>query len=433
MALLSSAPLALILPSLASLLTSTATLDAVIVTTGKDSRTFEKSIWSALQYLIDVNTFYIISPGATDLEERIHKRYSINDDWSLKYKAKVKFIDEKIFNFKYENVTSIMIESVRNKGVYPLQAGQSTFEKTVYGKYGWFLQQLLKLYAGRVLKLNDYILLDSDLIWFRNISLYAGKVKIELSSSLSASGPVEVNSYYYATSRQYHAAYLATLQRVAGVPLLKANSSFRSGVVHHIVLVKEVLEDLIITSEALHGLPFWQVLLNQSAIEMTCRAPKTPICGAGSTLSEYELYFNFARVKYPQTVVLRPLWWANGPAPGLLFWPGADKLESDGHRHVYISARGADSNKYFDKQIAADVLQGYDFIGYHSYAKRRYTEVVWEDLDLLCKSVAAPRNSTCSWRGIEELNRALDKRGLRHRGAGEYFSDCNCWMATHQA
>ena len=36
-----------------------------------------------------------------------------------------------------------------------------------------------------------------------------------------------------------------------------------------------------------------------SAIGMTCRAPNAKICGAGSTLSEYELYFNYARAKYP--------------------------------------------------------------------------------------------------------------------------------------
>ena len=40
-----------------------------------------------------------------------------------------------------------------------------------------------------------------------------------------------------------------------------------------------------------------------SAIGMTCRAPKTNICGAGSTLSEYELYFNYAREKFPGNLI----------------------------------------------------------------------------------------------------------------------------------
>ena len=36
-----------------------------------------------------------------------------------------------------------------------------------------------------------------------------------------------------------------------------------AGVVHHIVVAEKVLDDLMTTSEALHGgMPFWQLLLN---------------------------------------------------------------------------------------------------------------------------------------------------------------------------
>jgi hypothetical protein len=82
-----------------------------------------------------------------------------------------------------------------------------------------------------------------------------------------------------------------------------------------------------------------------SALEMTCRAPRAGICGAGSTLSEYELYFNYARSKFPETVQLRPLLWANGPAPGLQFWPPADKTEvqSDGPKSHWVGHRQNES------------------------------------------------------------------------------------------
>ncbi len=32
--------------------------------------------------------------------------------------------------------------------------------------------------------------------------------------------------------------------------------------------------------------------------------------------------------------------------------------------------------KAFERQIASDELQGYHYVGYHSYAKRRYYEMV---------------------------------------------------------
>jgi hypothetical protein len=82
-----------------------------------------------------------------------------------------------------------------------------------------------------------------------------------------------------------------------------------------------------------------------SALEMTCRAPRESICGGGSTLSEYELYFNFARHEFPESVELRKpaLLWANGPAPGLLFWPniedGQHKLISDGYKNSWLGHR----------------------------------------------------------------------------------------------
>lgn len=47
------------------------------------------------------------------------------------------------------------------------------------------------------------------------------------------------------------------------------------------------------------SIPSSPVFRSHSAREMTCKAPKTAICGVGSTLSEYELYYNYARTKHP--------------------------------------------------------------------------------------------------------------------------------------
>lgn len=83
-----------------------------------------------------------------------------------------------------------------------------------------------------------------------------------------------------------------------------------------------------------------------SALEMTCRAPKAGICGGGSTLSEYELYFNFAMRQYPESIELRMLLWANGPAPGLLFWPEkVEALVSDGYKSSWLNHRQNEGKK----------------------------------------------------------------------------------------
>jgi hypothetical protein len=37
----------------------------------------------------------------------------------------------------------------------------------------------------------------------------------------------------------------------------------------------------------------------------------------------------------------------------------------------------------FDRQIVADMAQGYDYVGYHNYAKRRYSELVGGESPLI--------------------------------------------------
>ncbi|KAJ1418986.1 hypothetical protein B484DRAFT_481556 [Ochromonadaceae sp. CCMP2298] len=355
----------------------------VMVTTVKDSRAFEKSIVSALKHLVDVDKFYVVSPDAGKVKLKMAP---------LKLGPRVVYVDESIFPFDWKNVSGILYKTAEERGVYPL-TGKSPFESTMWGRVGWFLQQLLKFYAGRVLGLGSYVLLDSDITWFRD-------VRFVNSSSHG------VTRYNYAVSSQYHPAYVATLQRISGHTLVKNADAHRSGIVHHMVLSQPVLEDLFTLAEGRYGgIPFWQVLLNESAVELTCRAPRSGICGAGSTLSEYELYFNFARTAHPDTVALRPLLWANGPAPGLMFWPPvetAPHLHSDGPKWHWVGHRQSEIPEAMRKQAEADAMQGFDFVAYHGYGKRRYFEMIDADISAVCAGVPEPRNSTCSWRGLED-------------------------------
>ena len=391
-------------------------LDAVILTTGKDSLAFERSINSSLKHFLDVRNYYIITPHVVELQKRFGTRLG----------PRVKFVGESGFPFNTSVVAEVMYQAVKDAGKYPL-TGKSPFEGAMYGKLGWFLQQLLKFYAGRVLGLGDFILLDSDCIWFNDRRFIASCNSTH-------------KSFYYASSCQYHPSYMNTIGPISGVGPID-QKVHRSGIVHHMVLAKPVLDALIADTERLHhGMPFWQVMLNVSAREMTCRAPRNSICGAGSTLSEYELYFNYARAKFPDTVVLRPLMWTNGPAPGLLFWPSsADGLASDGRRGRWMHHRQYQIPSIFDYQIRADRMQGYDYVGYHAYAKRRYSELVGVDLEMLCKNATEPRNSTCSWRGYEELEVKLKKEktagatDVAMRSPEDWFRGCACWMARHQS
>lgn len=398
-------------------------IDGVVLTSGH-TRVFEKSLLSAIKYLVDLDIIYVLAPKAEKLKEDYKGKFPVD---------KVVFVDESIFPINWINVSEVMIQSVADKGVYPLN-GKSQFEHTVYGKVGWYLQQLLKLYAGRILNIDDFVLLDSDLVWMKNVSfIHESRGKL--------------SSFYYASSTQYHPPYMASLVRIGGVDVYENRTEklHRSGIVHHMVVVKTVLEELIATSEAKHGLPFWQVVLNHSAVEMTCRAPRTGICGGGSTLSEYEMYFNYAKTKFPQTIQYRPLLWTNGPAPGHLFWPPEDEpftnpqtIHGDSYRNNWMGHRQADVMEVLDKQILADAAAGFAFVGYHSYARRRYFELHGVDIEALCGKTGDPpspsfdrdqaspttHNSTCSYKGMERENAA----GANHT-VESWFAGCGCHMA----
>jgi hypothetical protein len=387
-------------------------IDAVLLTTAKDGMVFERAINSALTHLVDVNMFYVITPS----QEELSKKYASLGE-------RVVFIAEQRFNFTGELVADTMLKAVKDHGIYPLNNGNSQFEKALWGKIGWHLQQLLKLYAGKVLNLNDYVLIDGDCVWYKDIKF------ISTNQDPSNKRPYK---YYYTTSTQYHGPYLASSKRISGIEPYKDSGNFRSGVVHHMVLVKEVLNSLFLTSEKLHGnkKEMWEIMLSESALEMTCRAPRPSICGAGSTLSEYELYLSFARTKYPNTVELRPLLWANGPMPGLIYWPDPNDpiplLSSDSPKHKWLSNRGPNEiMETYERQMASDRISGYDFIGYHGYAKRRYFELHKEDIDILCKDSIEPFNTTCSYRGLDRLEMRPD------RTPQDWFKGCGCFMAKH--
>jgi hypothetical protein len=111
----------------------------------------------------------------------------------------------------------------------------------------------VQVYAGKVLGLDDFVLLDSDLIWFRDVQFVA---------SPSTNHSSKIRAYYYTTSNQFHRPYYECMKRVLGFGLPE-HKTHRSGITHHMVISRPVMESLMDDVEALHGIPLWKALLNQ--------------------------------------------------------------------------------------------------------------------------------------------------------------------------
>ena len=263
-------------------------LDGVYFTTAQNAlgHLFSVSIESAVKNLIDVDKFYIVSTNSHILEKKYSNRWG----------HRVKFIDEKVFNITKTEVIDYMINSVREFKVNYTLDGNSPLERELkHTKGGWYLQQVLKVSAGRVLQLHDYVVLDSDLVWMRplnfkasidnnnnnnnnnsnindnsdndNIKFDSNNDKTNFDSNNNGSDNHNhhiLPRYNYAYSTQYHGPYAAVTKKLVGITHNANKKEIAvSGVVHHMVFVKEVLADIVKTVRHKHKLHLWQGKTNK--------------------------------------------------------------------------------------------------------------------------------------------------------------------------
>jgi len=196
-------------------LTKEGKLSGIYLTTGKDLPVFKKSIESALAHLVDVHVFFVICPKAQDLSNALAPVLG-------NLASRVVFIDEVSFPLTHDVVADLILETVKQVGLYPLNNGQSLFEKFLWSKLGWFYQQVVKLYSGEYLGIGNFVLLDSDIIWFKDIQFLVP----------------ESEKYNYAYSTQWHASYRSTLKTILGLD--HTPGAYYSGICHHMVVLKKV-------------------------------------------------------------------------------------------------------------------------------------------------------------------------------------------------
>jgi len=147
---------------------------------------------------------------------------------------------------------------------------------------GWYLQQLLKLYSGFVIPdiLDNYLVIDSDTVFLKSTKFFENDIPL----------------YNFGT--EYHVPYF--IHMVTLYPTF-AKVNNMSGISHHLIFQKHILNDLFKLVEEFHNKKFFEIFL--LSIE------KSQILGSGA--SEYEIYFNFLQKNYPSKYKIRELKWAN--------------------------------------------------------------------------------------------------------------------------
>jgi hypothetical protein len=149
-------------------------------------------------------------------------------------------------------------------------------------RIGWYYQQLLKIYAPLVIPgiSPNVLILDSDVIFLNPVSFlnenYAGM---------------------YNPGSEYHEPYFQHGARL--IPGFYKWFLRYSGISHHMIFQKPIIEALLEEVEERHAAPFWQTFCHLVN-------PESIFAGA----SEYEIYFNYVFARTNQ-VSIRPLKWQN--------------------------------------------------------------------------------------------------------------------------
>jgi hypothetical protein len=153
-------------------------------------------------------------------------------------------IDENIFDFKKD--ISIM-----------------TF---THNRNGWYLQQLIKLYASFYIEelLDNYLIIDCDTFFLKKTIFFD-----------------ENDLPLYNHGEEYHIEYFKHMSKLH--PTLNRYKNEMSGICHHMMFQKTVIKDLFKLVEDYHNneKPFYKIFLENI---------DTNIC---SSASEYEIYFNY--------------------------------------------------------------------------------------------------------------------------------------------
>jgi len=174
-------------------------------------------------------------------------------------------IDETIFPFTIKDIEKYHGKSDRN---------------------GWYLQQLLKLYASQVIPniLPTYLVIDSDTFFLKQTVFIDSDKKC----------------LYNFTDKENHIPYYEHMK--------KLNDNFikvskYSGICHHMMFENRFIQEIFDITEKVYKKPFWI-----SFLELVNKNYRD---NGMSGASEYELYFNYIFKYHDKEVKIRKLEWDN--------------------------------------------------------------------------------------------------------------------------
>ena len=154
--------------------------------------------------------------------------------------------------------------------------------KSTNNRYGWYLQQLLKLYVSRIITTISpyYLTVDCDTIFLKPTKFFTDDDK-----------PI------CTLGTEYTKPYFEWMEKLDS-RLQKSHPN--SGITHHMMYSVDIVNEMISRIETNHpGSSFWETYIN------LVNPAQYDLSGA----AENELYFTYIVVFHPKTFATRFLKW----------------------------------------------------------------------------------------------------------------------------
>jgi len=210
-----------------------------------------------------------------------------------KIHEQIKYTKKNIIDYRYVYIISsnpsLIVENctIIDETIFPFSKKDVAYYHGESDRNGWYLQQLLKLYAFQVIPniLERYLVIDSDTFFLkptRFIDTTDGKY------------------LYNFTDKENHIPYYEHMRRLNEM-FVKINNY--SGICHHMLFENKFIQEIFNLIENEYRKPFWIIFL-ELVYEYYRHNDR-------SGASEYEIYFNYIFNNHSDKVKFRKLEWDN--------------------------------------------------------------------------------------------------------------------------
>jgi hypothetical protein len=219
--------------------------DVVTTIHTKDKERYNKFLKYNKKYIQNVDNFYYIS----------YKNFDIIDS---------NYISENNYPFSKNDIVDYIKDYIPNE------------------RWGWYYQQLLKLYIFKIKEFSydNILIFDSDILLLNNIYLFENNIPLLFKRNTG--------------NKKVHQPYLESMRYILQNINYDKNDS---GICHMMLFNKILLNKLFENIEKIHNKVLWKVCLDSVINYIKINSYNNSI------LSEYELYYNYIKTKNKYKVI----------------------------------------------------------------------------------------------------------------------------------